>query len=374
MRSHSYSRLVSTIYDAAVEPRLWPAALQSVAEAFGAVGAAYVVQDKRTDRVGWISVSGPCVQLKADYVSYYSTRDPYRPILGAAPSGRWLRLSSSLPKTVLRGNEWYNDFVVKSGVGDILAARLFEHGSYTARFGIHQGIKQARLTPARSLPLPALFEALSRAAQLHYEFRRLSQRSSIALRALDQVATGVIVTDCEARVIDINRAAERAITSGDGLMVRHGRLCTRRVFETAKLAKLIAAAAARDEAAPRAGRMLIGRRDGGPAYVLTVTPLGAELAASDYAVAMVLVADPEQPSPSEKELAEFFGFSPAESRLAAALMTGMRLRDIATGCDVRITTLRTQLSSILRKAGVKRQADLVRVLASTRLVASDASS
>lgn len=374
MGSCSYTRIVSTLYDAALEPRLWPAALQSVAEALGAVGAAYVVQDKRTDRVGWISVSGPCVELKADYVSYYSARDPYRPILDAVPSGRWVRLSSCLPKSVLRGNEWYNDFVVKSGVGDILGAQLFDHGSCTARFGIHQGIRQAPLAPARGLPLPALFEALSRAARLHYELRRLSWKSAVAQRALDQVATGLIITDGEARVIEMNRAAERAISADGGLTVRHGRLCARRVFETAKLGKLIAAAAARDETTARAGRMLIGRRGNGPAFVLTATPIGAEMAGSDHALAMVLVADPEQHPPSEKELAELFGFSPAESRLAAALMRGMRLRDIAAGSDVQITTLRTQLSSILRKAGVERQADLVRVLASTRIVASDASS
>jgi DNA-binding CsgD family transcriptional regulator len=43
-------------------------------------------------------------------------------------------------------------------------------------------------------------------------------------------------------------------------------------------------------------------------------------------------------------------------------MTGKNLSEIAIASGVRITTLRTQLSSILRKVGVERQADLVRVL------------
>jgi hypothetical protein len=67
---------------------------------------------------------------------------------------------------------------------------------------------------------------------------------------------------------------------------------------------------------------------------------------------MILVADPDELSPSDRELAELFGLSPAESRLAAALMTGSRLSDIAFASGVRITTLRTQLSSILRKVEV----------------------
>jgi DNA-binding NarL/FixJ family response regulator len=43
-------------------------------------------------------------------------------------------------------------------------------------------------------------------------------------------------------------------------------------------------------------------------------------------------------------------------------MTGKTLRDVASASGVRITTLRTQLSSLLRKVGVNRQIDLVRVL------------
>jgi DNA-binding NarL/FixJ family response regulator len=45
-------------------------------------------------------------------------------------------------------------------------------------------------------------------------------------------------------------------------------------------------------------------------------------------------------------------------------MTGKKLSDIAATSGVRITTLRSQLSSILHKVGVDRQADLVRVLSS----------
>jgi DNA-binding NarL/FixJ family response regulator len=45
-------------------------------------------------------------------------------------------------------------------------------------------------------------------------------------------------------------------------------------------------------------------------------------------------------------------------------MQGRKLSDIAGESGVEVTTLRTQLSSILRKVGVERQVDLVRVLSS----------
>ena len=75
---------------------------------------------------------------------------------------------------------------------------------------------------------------------------------------------------------------------------------------------------------------------------------------------MVIVTDPDAQSVSASDLEDCFGLSPVESRLA--LMTGKKLANIAVVFGVQITTLRTQLSSILRMAGVKRQIDLLRVL------------
>jgi len=84
---------------------------------------------------------------------------------------------------------------------------------------------------------------------------------------------------------------------------------------------------------------------------------------------MILVADPEQRGLAAAELAEFFGLSPAESRLAVELYKGKRLCEVAAESGVRITTLRTQLSAILAKVGVERQADLIHVLSSLPLAA-----
>jgi DNA-binding CsgD family transcriptional regulator len=79
-------------------------------------------------------------------------------------------------------------------------------------------------------------------------------------------------------------------------------------------------------------------------------------------LADIVLADPDQQSPSQSDLAEFFRLSPVESRLAVALLAGKTLREIALDRSVQIGTLRIQLSSILRKAGVTRQVDLIRLL------------
>jgi len=45
----------------------------------------------------------------------------------------------------------------------------------------------------------------------------------------------------------------------------------------------------------------------------------------------MVVVDPQRHSPAAEDLAEFFGLSPAEARLAGALLTGKTLAQIAAG-------------------------------------------
>jgi DNA-binding CsgD family transcriptional regulator len=189
----------------------------------------------------------------------------------------------------------------------------------------------------------------------HSEIHSRRSMPSIALRALDQLCAGVVVADNTGLVIETNRAADAIVEIGDGVLIREGRLCARRVFETARVAKLIEGAT-EEQARMAGGRMVIGRCDGLPPYVLAVMPLHAA-PVDDRRLAMIIIVDPAQYVPSERDLADLFGLSPAEARVAAALMTGKSLAEIAASSGVQITTVRTQLRSILKKVGAKRRVE-----------------
>jgi DNA-binding CsgD family transcriptional regulator/PAS domain-containing protein len=362
MASDASRCTISSIYDAALAPDLWPAALQSVMDDAGAVGAGYSIFNKRRKRVEWLSQSGPLVGREGDYFSYYNELDRYRPILETLPATRWLQISECLPKAVLCRDEWYNDYLLKAGIDDALSVRLFEGPSHIVVFGVSHAIDRAPFTAANIAALQELSEPLARAARLHAELGGVGLGPSIPFTALDQLAPAVIVTDGDGRVIEMNRTAERVLQRGDGLTIRNGKLGALHVFDSARVEALIAAASAEQKTGGAIGRMRIRRHDGHPSYMLTVAPLGADLSFYGRPLAMIILVDPNQQSPSERDLAEFFELSPAESRLAVALLAGKKLREIALDWGVQITTLRTQLSSILRKTGVTRQVDLIRLL------------
>ena len=175
-------RIISTIHDAALEPRLWTAVLQSLTEAMGAIGAAYIVRNARTGRVDWANFLGPSAEFRSDYVTHFAAKDPFTELF-TVHEGIWMRLSERLSAPELRRNEWYNDFVLKCGVGDIIAAQITNTGSHTAVFGIHEGIGENPICTSEKEHLNQLLAPLGRAAEtqlrlqeLGWNFRRRGSR------------------------------------------------------------------------------------------------------------------------------------------------------------------------------------------------------
>ncbi len=354
-------RVISKIHDAALDPRLWTSVLQSVTEAVGAIGAAYIVRNARTGRVDWANFLGPSAKFASDYITRFAAKDRFVELL-TNYEGTWMRLSEQLPATELQRNEWYTDFVLKSGVRDIVAAQISTTTSHSVIFGVHEGIGEKPLPTANLRRLDQLLEPLRRAAEVQLRLRELGWRSAVLARAFDQVSTGVIVVDAHGFVVEMNGLAERVVRRGDGLVLQNGALGAARVFETAKLGAAIASAT-RPGPAATSSRILIGRHRSKHDYILAVSPLGADLGYYSDPMALIIVVDPDARSPKADDLSAYFGLSLAEARLATQLMSGKTLGDIAAKTGSAMATLRSQLRSILKKIKVERQADLFLVLA-----------
>lgn len=81
----------------------------------------------------------------------------------------------------------------------------------------------------------------------------------------------------------------------------------------------------------------------------------------------MLILTPQQSSQPADSLwlGSMFDLTPAEARVASALMTGAALESIATQHRVSLGTVRTQLRAIYEKTCTHRQAQLVALLHAT---------
>jgi DNA-binding CsgD family transcriptional regulator/PAS domain-containing protein len=365
----AYSKTVAAVFEAVLDERLTDRALQAVAEYVGAAAAAYVLVNKFTRQVSTGVWWGNFTGGPANYLAHYGKIDPFRGLQEKAEPGTLNRLSECLPQSTLSRDEWYNDWLLKSGLDDLLSTKLHESPSHMVIIGFHRAVNDAHPVPRDIDALRALMTPLQSAARLHVGLTDIGYRSAIPRGQLDHLTAGAIFTDGEGRIVETNQSGERILRIGDGLTMRNGQICARRNFETTKLAYLIAKAVTASEHGPSAGSMLIGRDGGRCPYVVRVAPVGAGIAGyDDLPMALVVVSVPDENRVSEVELAELYGLSPAESRIAIALAQGKRLTALAAELGLQITTLRTQLSSILRKCAVERQSDLVRLVLSIPVV------
>ncbi|MEO9162153.1 MAG: helix-turn-helix transcriptional regulator, partial [Casimicrobiaceae bacterium] len=63
-------------------------------------------------------------------------------------------------------------------------------------------------------------------------------------------------------------------------------------------------------------------------------------------------------------LASMFDLTPAETKVALAMMDGADVSEIAARNSVSVATIRSQLQSLFAKTGTRRQAKLVQLLLS----------
>jgi DNA-binding CsgD family transcriptional regulator len=370
MPHRSPRSLVSHIYDAALSPDLWPATLEHLLNAVGAIGAGYGVINRQTGVFQSACLLGPLADTSTQYLRYFEKHDVFKAILNYAPVGCWLHLRESVPSSVLKDNEWYNDFLMKARVDDGIAARLFESAAHTVVFGISHAADRPPFASSSTTILEELRVPLGNAARLHSELLTIGWKSSVAHHALDKLTAAVMITDSRAHVIDMNQAAQHVLRRADGLVWKGGKITALHASDEDRLAMFIAAVTAVENAPVAVKWVHIQRKDGySLPYILTIAPLREHL--SDFAepLALVIAIDPDARNHSAIHLADCFELSPAEARLAQALLEGKTLREIAVQFGVKITTLRSQLSAIMRKVGVQRQVDLIRIISAVPMVA-----
>jgi DNA-binding NarL/FixJ family response regulator len=144
--------------------------------------------------------------------------------------------------------------------------------------------------------------------------------------------------------------------------------------EAAALRRLVASATSGEAG----GSMRIVNRDLSSRAVLA-SPAPRGLSADQTQVkegepteklAIVVIRDLGRVAPPPIEtLCEVFGLSPAEADVAAALAGGASAEDVAQQRNVSLTTVRSQIRSILGKSGTENLRDFERSMASLAAIA-----
>lgn len=365
MRHADEGQFLDALYDAAVDPDLWVPVMERFADAIGG-SAGWLSRLNIATGNGASVVARIDPEMRQIYRSYYAGINPFmtmpKPDAPVVTDADWMDRSD------LFRTEYFNDFMRPQDSYGCAIIRLGQQDGYVCSLSINRPLAHGRFDRSD----------LELAQRLQPHFRRafrLTARlgDTAALKddaTLELSPHAVFILDERGMVRRGNPAADRLLAERAGLYVAHGRLSALRADDARRLDTLLAAASSDDAATRSGGSMALRTSRRALPLPVTVTPVRSERLAvfGQRPSVLVCVADAERPpGPSESQLRESFGLTPAEARVAMAVLDGVTAREAADRLGVSFHTVRHQIQSVLDKTGAKRRAELVALLSGTEM-------
>lgn len=362
-----FSSVIEAVYDCAVDPEKWRAALPRIAALLDSQGSTFAVHDTvRGDgrRFYDYGLSESAVR------AYFEIYAPLNPTIAATPMmqiGVPWTLRQMVPYGEYIESRFYKEWSKPNGQGDLMGVLALRAGTRIATHAI------SRLDTKRSydeadyeiyrLLAPHICRALTISDALD-----LKVVTNQALETtLDGLSAGVYLVARDRRIVYLNHAARRQIDDGHIVTIVENRLLPVSPAALGALNQALADASADEAKTPSAGSSIVLTRSDGPGLIATVLPLErggrAQLSRPFAAVAAIFVQDPQSAPPLPGEaFAKMYGLTPSELRLVLALAPGLQLQETADMLGVSLPTVKSHLARVFQKTGTSRQAELVALL------------
>lgn len=368
------SELIGTIYDCVLDPSRWPSVVDNIRrelEFCYAVLGVYplpggdvtlgVATGIDSVKLGELPAYGQdLVDLWGGdiRVKQYPLEEP-------------IAQSQAVPDSALAASRYFLEWAQPQGVVDAVAIGLERNTRMvsTLSFGRHEtvGIVGNGELDALRLLAPHFRRAIAIGQMLELQSIAAANVTSV----LESLSVGVVLVDELMALIHANPVAESMLARKDPIKVSNGRV----VVADASPA---IASAIEDAVAQAAGdESALGRRGGtgfptrglsGEPRIIHVLPLKKRESRPGLfrrATAALFIAPVDRPIGLPFDaFAALYGLTPAEVRIAEMIVAGRTQREIAKSLGLASATVKTHLLHVFEKTDVRRQVDLVRLVAS----------
>ncbi|WP_016833895.1 helix-turn-helix transcriptional regulator [Herbaspirillum lusitanum] len=360
-----FGQLVELIYDSVQDLSRIAPAMEMICLEVGAIAGHYVHMDMESREVIASCVSNSDYQAgDVEYKEYYSQVDDRLGWLATGEVGEWRADHQRFDERFVRKSEIYNDFLFKYGGRHMVVGRIGERTTQSEAIAFLRPLGAQEYAETEYAFLRSLSPHLIRSATLRARMQTLERQQSASESVVAHLPYGTLWINAAGRIVSLNPQATAILAAADGLSVRNDKLV---VSEPADAERLQHALRMATTMGPRQGQWFaIARRKQSTPLLVSVIPATIPAALDPLCggpFALLILQDMTGQRVSRSaQLQVIYRLTPAETRLAEALLENDTIESYALKNDISRNTVRTHLASLFAKTGAKRQAELIRTL------------
>ena len=357
------SAVIGLVYDCALDPARWDAALAALTQMFNCHGALLVIFDLAQGRAVfsrsrnispyWLGEldrhAAELAQWKRLYVSNWSIDEPQAN-------------SRNIPPSVLASSPVNREWNTPQGLVDTLQLILMRSPTRHAQLAMSRTHEVGFITEREMALGRLLLPHIRRAAMISDVIDLRTIERERAQQALNALKAGVVMTDARGQILDANKTALAMLKSRHPVHETDGMLRSDDPAATLRLTAAIARASDGDLAVGAKAVRLT--RPGDPPVLAHILPLERGDVRTNLhpgAKVAIFIGPVSGAAHGAEAMSVAYDLSPMETRLLDGLLHGQRLADAAEKLGIAETTARTHLANIFGKTGVSRQSDLIRL-------------
>ncbi len=372
MHQDVFGNLLDNLYHSVLDQAHLKEFLQALAAAMDADTALLRLVDIDSNQIFFFEHHNYHPELAKEYASYYIKLDLFTQYARNIPTGAVVRSQEIIPDCELVKTELYNDYMRRLGSFHLVGACALRNGGRSALISTFRDKKAGAFTDGESGVLRQLMPHLNCALTISQRMEQLSSQHQMLSHEMDQTPIGMIFFDATGSIIDLNARASAIIDEHPLLYIRHRKLSSQQLDLRKKIelmVQTIVAFTQQGTLTPSADTAVrVPGADKAREIHILASPLGKQVpqhlnidTQKCYGV-LILGAPEQRQGIPHAILKALYNLSFAESRLVNLLATGVDLKEASDQLEISPHTARAQLKSVFRKTGVKRQAELIKLV------------
>jgi DNA-binding CsgD family transcriptional regulator len=365
MDAASYDRLISRFYQSATGALPWEDSLESLRAAFDARAAEIDTVDVPTRTLLSCDAGGRNFgQCTLDYVREFHEINPRARVIQQLPLGQWMHCHEHFDEQFVAHDRFYSEFVpaydVRFGSGMVFPI----DGRTIGTIALLREHAQGPLDAEDRDWLKRIGQHLREATLAHQRVRKLAAQALAGHKLLSVFPCPMWLLDTDRFVYFSNPAAEREVVDQGRVVLKGTRLSASSTRVDRSLTeKLHTLARAKNGTSALVNLRAITSERAIWLHLSLLIPGETLGAFGERPQILATLFDPNQVASLDPfALANMFGLTPTEAKIATQLAEGLRAENIASANGTQIGTVRSQINKVLTKFGVTRQAEVVRIL------------